>query len=240
MSSWSIHLENITAAYAHERVLQDVTLTFNSGDIIAIIGPNGAGKTTLLHLILGLIKPVGGKITISGAPRIGYLPQRLLEDRHIPVSVEEWLQVAGGNFSLWPLCNTKTKKIDPTLQEFDLIPIRHRRLDTLSGGELQRVMLAASLIKKPDLLILDEPTTGVDAAKENALESILKSQIHDHGLSLIMVSHDLHWVSRIAKKIICLNRSHCVIGEASQMLQQHVLTSIYGLDVRPTHACSHA
>ncbi len=238
MPSWSIHLQNIAAAYGSETVLQDISLQINQGDIIAIIGPNGGGKTTFLHLILGLIKPSQGKITLKGCPRIGYLPQQLLGDRNIPVTVSEWLQVSSDTFSLFRKRPSAAPKIFNALKEFDLIPIQNRRLDTLSGGELQRVMIAASLIEKPDLLILDEPTTGVDIAKESAIENILKQQIHNHGLSLLMVSHDLHWVSRIAQKIICLNRSHCVIGDAQQMLQQHILTSIYKLDIHPpTHSC---
>ncbi|MCS7064466.1 MAG: metal ABC transporter ATP-binding protein [Methylacidiphilales bacterium] len=238
---WQIRLTDVTAGWAQETVLQKINLTIQQGDILAIIGPNGGGKTTLLHVILGLIKPTSGHVEIQGSPRLGYLPQRLLDDRHIPVTVFEWLQVCSGTFSPFH-CSTTSSHIEDILRRFLLHPIAHKRLDRLSGGELQRVMLAASFIQNPDLLILDEPTTGVDPAKETALEDILKREILDSGLSLIVVSHDLHWISRIAKKILCLNRSHFALGDASEMLREHILSSLYGWSAPPpsTHPCCHA
>jgi zinc transport system ATP-binding protein len=235
MASWSIQLENIAAAYGPDPVLQGINLSIHPGDITAIIGPNGAGKTTLLHIILGIITPTHGKISIHGHPRIGYLPQQPLTDRPPPIAVSEWLEVSLNAFTLWRTKPLSHPQITTTLHAFDLAHLQHRRLGDLSTGELQRVMIAASLIQQPDLLILDEPTTGIDAAKETALETTLKQRIHHDGLSLLFVSHDLHWVSRIAKQIICLNRSHCVIGPAQHILQQHILSSIYGITPH-THA----
>lgn len=221
-------LEDVSVKLGGQQILQAVSCTINQGDFVAIIGPNGAGKTILLKAILGLI-PASGSILLEGKsiekmlPKIGYVPQRFQFDANFPITVYEFLA----------LHNTKnsTDHIQAAIKEVEMTHKRNAPLGTLSGGQLQRVMIARSLITEPSILLLDEPTTGIDMEGEKDFYSIIKHQHQKHAMTIVMISHEINMVYKYANKVICLNKNiHCV-GTPEQALEHDVLARLYGEDV---------
>lgn len=234
-----ISVDGISVKKGSDLLLSDISFDLHCGELTALIGVNGAGKTTLLKAILGEIKHEG-KVTYSNHDgkkiekiTVGYVPQHLDFDRAAPVSVEDFL--LAGRTSC-PVCFKKPKKlcadIDSALERVGCLNIKDRRLGELSGGEIQRVMLASALSPEPELLILDEPVSGVDAkGSEKFYEVIadLKSSCH---MAIAMVSHDLGIVERYADKVILLNKSILKSGSASDVFgsEEFKKSFFFGLD----------
>ncbi len=193
-------------------ILEDVSLTLMPGKIMTLIGPNGAGKTTLLKVMLNLIPISQGTLTRKPNLKIGYMPQKLDLNPTLPMTVERLLSLATpeGNIKIQPL-------IDKCLKEVGAYALKHSRLTVLSGGEMQRVMLARALLTEPDLLVLDEPMQGVDVLGQEELYQLIAKIRDNRGCAILLVSHDLHLVMAASDEVVCLNTHVCCSGHPNQV-----------------------
>jgi zinc transport system ATP-binding protein len=207
-----ITLSKISAGYQSTLAIEDINLVVNELDFIGLIGPNGGGKTTLIKVLLGLITPQSGEITIfdrsvnEGRKYIGYVPQLLEFDREFPIGVEDVVKMGRlGKRRLLQPYNAKDKEIvTRSLAQVGLLELRSRSIGQLSGGERQRVYLARALASEPQILLLDEPTANVDTRVQNSIYELLK-QLNEF-MTIILVSHDLSAISTYVKTVGCLNR----------------------------------
>lgn len=207
-----ITLSKISAGYQSTLAIEDINLVVNELDFIGLIGPNGGGKTTLIKVLLGLITPQSGEITIfdrsvnEGRKYIGYVPQLLEFDREFPIRVEDVVKMGRlGKRRLLQPYNAKDKEIvTRSLAQVGLLELRSRSIGQLSGGERQRVYLARALASEPQILLLDEPTANVDTKVQNSIYELLK-QLNEF-MTIILISHDLSAISTYVKTVGCLNR----------------------------------
>lgn len=199
-----IILENISAGYNGNTVLENINLNIYEQDFLGVIGPNGGGKTTLLKVLLGLLKPSKGKVVTKKKLNIGYLPQYSNIDRKFPICVDDViLSGLAGNGKVDS--ETKNKLLDETLVKFGISEFRKRQIGELSGGQTQRVFLARALISRPDVLLLDEPNTFMDNDFSSDMYRIL-TEIND-SVAIVLVSHDTGVISSYIKNIACINRT---------------------------------
>lgn len=230
-----IELHNVGVRFGAAAVLHEVSAEIRCGEVTAIIGPNGAGKSTLLLAIMGLIPYTGEIIFCSesqcgaGRPHIGYVPQYLDFDRGTPVSTLDFLSLKYQRKPLW-LGRTKEGK-QRAVESLAMAGATHlvdRPLGKLSGGELQRVILAFALLDMPDIILLDEPVSGVDASGEEIFAELLRKLQAERHFTVVLISHDLSVVTSHADKVICLNKTvHCVGGPV-EMLTAENLARLYG------------
>mgnify|MGYP000570492659 CR=1 FL=1 len=225
-------------------VLRGVDLHVPRGQIVALIGPNGSGKTTLLRCLLGLHQPSQGEVRIFGQKvtsqvlrRVGYVPQRLALDRSFILSVREFLSLRLKETEGWFWQRQKTTDaiLLAALPEHDLGPLLDRPVAGLSGGQLQRVLIAFSLLGKPDLLLLDEPTAGVDSPGEQSFYELISAIHRRYQLSVVLVSHDLSMVYRHASRVYALNGVICCEGTPEEVMNADSLKQAYGIHVTPYH-----
>jgi len=216
-------LSNISFEINGKKILQQVDLSLHEKEIVTIVGPNGAGKTTLLSIALGLIKPTSGTVkhhTIDGKPlRIGYVPQQVNRDPTMPITVMEFMQLARH-------CPPK-KDVQALLSELDLASLSSSFLNDLSGGELRRILFARALLNHPHLLVLDEPTAGVDVAGQEHFYRQLNTLRERYHFSILMVSHDLHLVMSATDRVICLNQHICCQGQPAQVVNSPQYSALF-------------
>jgi zinc transport system ATP-binding protein len=235
----AVSFRNVTVERGRVSILKDVTAVVPHGSCTAIIGPNGAGKTTLLLALLGEM-PYRGEILAAsrvnggcakrGRPRIGYVPQRLTFDRGMPLTVGEFLVMGLQRKPLWFGVRSDLKRQSMTLlASVDAEHLAERKLGGLSGGEMQRVLLALALQPDPELLILDEPAAGVDLQGEHLICELLDRLRKARGFTQLMVSHDLAMVTHHATHAICLNRTVIAEGAPRLVLTGATLRAIYGM-----------
>lgn len=231
-----INIQNLDFDYQGQTVLQNVNLTIHQGEFLGMVGPNGGGKTTLFRLILGLIQPRQGQITVlNQSPHqarraIGYVPQALKFPVDFPMTVEEAVLMGrlgpGHRLGFWK--KKDRDAIIPILDETGLMPLRERRLEDLSGGQRQRVFIARALAGNPKLLLLDEPTANIDVQMEEDLFQLFR-QLNQR-MTIVVVSHDLGFVSHYVSRIACVNRSlHC---HNSTQITPELIEHMYGHPVR--------
>ncbi len=213
-----IKLNSISKYFNGNKVLSSVDLTINQGQIITLIGPNGAGKTTLVKIVLGLIHADEGVISRSPDLRIGYMPQKLHIDPTMPITLERFLNLT-----------EKNKKLcADVLDEVGVIQLLSCPLSSLSGGEMQRALLARAILHKPNFLVLDEPVQGVDVVGQEALYKLI-SELHGRlNCAVLMVSHDLHLVMSSTNEVICLNQHVCCHGHPDQVSRNPAFIEIFG------------
>jgi zinc transport system ATP-binding protein len=221
-------LRSVSFAYGHAPpVLQDVTLAVEIGEFVAIAGPNGGGKTTLLRLILGLERPSRGQALLFGEPahrfsrreELGYLAQRAQLDLDAPVTVRE--VVSAGRLAraglLGRLGSDDRSSVEEAIGRVGLAGVADRPLSRLSGGQQQRTFIAKALAAKPSLLVLDEPTTGVDAESQEAFAALLARLHRDLGVTVLYVSHEFGAVERFVERIVLVRRSIVFDGPPSEL-----------------------
>jgi len=234
-----LEIRDLSVRLGGVEILSGVNASLRCGEVTALIGPNGAGKTTLLLAILGQV-PYSGEIRFCraaehgrGRPRIGYVPQRLDVDRSAPVTVLDLFALALQKRPLFLGCSAATRAAAArALGAAGAAHLAERRLGALSGGEMQRVLLALALLGEPDVLLLDEPVSGVDAAGEELFCDFLE-QVHRRSrFSLLLVSHDLSVVTCHADRVICLNRTVVCQGARAEVLTPENLRAIYGPEAR--------
>jgi zinc transport system ATP-binding protein len=230
-------LERLSVSYGKHAVLQDISLHFHCGELTALIGPNGAGKTTLLKALLGEV-PHSGALHFhdrskqrSDRPRIGYVPQKLEFDATLPVSV---LDLFAAALSRWPAWLGHhlllRKRAEAVLAQFEAAHLIGRTLGQLSGGELQRVLLALAVTPVPDILLLDEPVSGVDLHGMDLFYNMVSELRQRYDLAILLVSHDLPEVARYADRIVFLNRAVICDGTPAQVLAHEQVKQIFGVD----------
>jgi len=237
-----VELEDVDFAYGPARVLERINLTVEPGDFLGIIGPNGSGKTTLLRIMLGLLAPQRGVVRLFGHPpasfrqwgRLGYVPQKATLDPALPVTVRE--MVATGLLPTLGLFGrigrAERKRIAEVLGQVGMEAHAAARIGALSTGQQQRVLIARALVSKPELLILDEPTGGVDPEAQTSFYALLHHLNRERDVTLILVSHDIGVVAREVTKLACLNRRLVFHGRPGDFLSDAALTALYGPAVR--------
>lgn len=227
-----IELKDIHLLLGGHIILDNISLRIEKGQVVAVIGPNGAGKTVLMKIILGLLHPTYGIIKRPPNLRIGYVPQRLDFDRTFPLTVREFMLTRAGERLFWPRKET-LKEISNHLEKVGVGQVLNQRIGTLSGGQLQRVLIASSLLGEPEVLILDEPSAGIDVATEGTVYNLIHQLNRDEGLTIVLVDHDLDVVYRYADQVICLNRTLLCQGIPHQVLNAEVIEQVFGAMTMP-------
>lgn len=218
-------MDDLDVVLGNEKVLDKLSFCIHNGEFIGLIGPNGAGKTTLLKIILGLMRPSSGKVSTSNSI-IGYIPQHgFAQDNQVPMSVLEVVKL--GSKGNAPLALEM-------LEEVGMSPFAHKRIRELSGGQQQRVLIAKALASNPAVLILDEPTTGIDEQSQNQFYQIL-GKLQDKGITVVMVSHDVDTVLKLVSRVICLNRTILYDGAPEHFEADRYLPKLYGQQHRVLH-----
>lgn len=211
-----------------KEILEALDFEVNQNETVAIIGPNGAGKTVLFRALIGQ-QPYSGEIKWKEGVKIGYVPQRMAIDADLPLTVAEF-------FALKSPIKSDVSHALEIVSSKDLLK---RRLSVLSGGELQRVLIAWAVVGHPDILLFDEPTSGVDISAEESIYSLLHKLQEKEGLAVLIISHDLQIVYRYADNVICLNKRRMCYGPPQHVLNAESLAKIYGADVGLFHHEQH-
>jgi len=205
-----IAVEGVSFSYDSHKILEDLSFTVRKNEIISIVGPNGGGKTTLLRLMLGFLKPSSGKILIKGkTPEsarklMGYVPQYMTLDKKFPITVEE--VVLSGRVRPFGFYTRNDKvRADRAIEELELQSIRKEKFSEISGGQVQRMLIARAILSKAEILLLDEPTSSIDHPSQNRLNSILKDMSRE--MTIFIVTHDTGFVSNITDRVFCIKRT---------------------------------
>lgn len=214
-----IECRGVTVRYDGKPVLQHVELCVRSGEIVTLIGPNGSGKTTLIRLLGGLLVPNEGSVHRRAGLRIGYVPQKANIRKSLPLSVRRFLAIGGRH---------SRRTVAETLEEVGAGELAASSVHGLSGGEFQRVALARALLRRPDLLLLDEPAQGVDLAGQAQLYELIDRLRRERGLGVILSSHDLHLVMAATDRVICLNGHVCCAGSPSTVANDPAFRRLFG------------
>ncbi len=232
-----VELDRVSFRRDGRLILDEVSAVLDPGDFVALVGPNGAGKTTLLHLILGLLRPDSGRISLFGGSagqglgQVGYVPQHGRFDRNFPMTVRAMVAQACLPPGWQPARKASAAVVavvDEALLRCGLADLAERRLDALSGGEMQRALIARALATRPHLLVLDEPTASIDPSGQESLFDLLAEL--NQGMTVLVVSHDLGLTSRYARRVWCLNR--CLHVHDTVDLTAEALARLYGYPVR--------
>lgn len=225
----AIHVDGLSVTLGNNVILDDVSFCVPRGSMTAIIGPNGSGKTTLLRAILELV-PYTGTVKFSDSvTRVGYVPQRFDFDRSFPITVREFLNLARNSA-------TKKEQLSNTIREVALpLSILSARVGTLSGGQLQRVLIAQAILNNPNVLFLDEPATGIDVSGEEAVMHVLEHLKETHGTTVVIVSHDLGMIAEAVDHVVCINRTLVCTGSPEKTMTAKHLHTLYGGHAKPVH-----
>lgn len=233
-----VEVSGLTIRLGGGLVLDHVDLGLPAGEVVTLVGPNGAGKTTLLRAVLGLIKPDAGRVRRRVGLKVGYVPQKLPLDPTLPLTVERFLALALPG-------RVDRETLRQALGEVRAGHVLGRQLRDISGGELQRVMLARALLRRPELLVLDEPVGNVDVAGQAELYERITRLRDDIGCGVLMVSHDLHLVMAATDRVVCLNRHVCCAGPPHAVRSDPAYAELFGPQVAAslavyTHRHDHA
>jgi len=235
-----IRLADVTFGYTATPVVEDVSLTVDQGEYVAIVGPNGSGKSTLMRLMLGLRTPDTGAATLFGeradrfddGERIGYVAQHASAAKEMPVTVREVVKM--GRFPHVGFGRLSAKDwsvVDDALATVGITAFADRRIAQLSGGQRQRAFIARALAGEADVLVLDEPTVGVDAESVSAFYDLL-STLNDDGITVLLIEHDLGAVVEHADRVVCLNREVYFDGPTDRFVESDALARAFGTEAR--------
>ncbi len=208
-------------------LVQDIDLTVHRGEIVSLIGPNGAGKTTVAQILSGSIKPDKGSVVRASGTKIGYVPQRINVDATLPMTIHRLMSVPH---------RVPTGEIDEVLEILDILHLRNSPVQNLSGGEFQRALFARALLRKPDLLILDEPNQGLDFRGQGKLYDQIDEARKRLNCGVLLVCHDLHVVMAQTDTVICMNVHICCTGTAEQIQFDQAYLKLFGHKALESHA----
>jgi zinc transport system ATP-binding protein len=215
-----ISAQHIFVSFGAALVLSDVTLSIEQGEIVTLIGPNGSGKSTLLRALLGIVPLVSGQVQRAPDLRLGYVPQKLAIDRAMPITVRRFLSLPQ---------HVPDKEARAALARVGLGAMEGAQMAQLSGGQMQRAMLARALLTDPQILVLDEPTQGLDQQGEAAFYRLIEELRLETGAAVLMVSHDLHVVMAASDRVICLNGHICCQGAPQVVSSAPEYRALFGL-----------
>ncbi len=234
-----VSVEQCTAGYENQIVWHNATFSIRKGEFVAVLGPNGSGKTTLFRLLLGLHEPLEGSVRVLGTkpergnPKIGYVPQNHPISSEINVEVLELVRlgVDGTRWGFHLLCKGDRAIAREALRAAGAEGLAHRSLGTLSGGELQRVFLAEALVGKPDLLLLDEPTSNLDIRRQGELVELVKGIVTERGITAILIAHDINPLLPALNRIIYIANGKVATGTPEEVLNSDTLSALYGIPI---------
>jgi zinc transport system ATP-binding protein len=228
--NYILNVSNLTVKISNQEIIDNLNFKIKRGITLAIVGPNGAGKTTLFRALLNLV-PYSGKIEWTGKVKIGYVPQ-ILSVRDIPISVKEFLSFK----------NESAQDIKAVLAAVGLNSgeVLDKSLATLSGGQMRRVLIAWAIVDKPDALLFDEPTSGVDLDSEEAIYGMLRSLTTKNEITLLLISHDLHIVREYSDYALALNKCLVFFGESKEVMDPATQKLIYGEPICKEYGDIHA
>ncbi len=214
-----IAVSNVTVTYGANTVLKNVSLTLEPGEIVTIVGPNGSGKTSLFRAIIGATEVAEGDISLQPGLKIGYVPQRLHIDPTLPITVDRFMRLTE---------RVSVSRCKEALNAAGVPDLLNRQMTQLSGGQFQRVLLARALINRPDVLLLDEATQGLDQPGSAAFYQQIESVCRETGCAVLMISHELHVVMSASDRVICLNRHVCCEGTPAVVASAPEYRALFG------------
>ena len=232
-------LDEVSFRYGSEQILDSVSLKIHRGDFLALLGPNGSGKSTLIRIMLGLTRPDHGTIRIMGRDldefnawdRIGYVPQKITDlDPLFPASVREVVAMGLLPHKRWPrfLSRGDESIIDEALELIEMSQYKNRRVWALSGGQQQRVFIARALASQPEVMVLDEPTAGVDGATQERFYDMLELINREKGVTMVLVTHDIGVVTKHVNKVACLNQKLVFHGSHDDFCDSEQAITLFG------------
>lgn len=198
-----LRLDNVCKSYHKNLVLENISFSVNSGETVTLIGPNGAGKSTLMKISLGILEVSSGEVHRTKSISVGYMPQKVMIDEVLPLSVRDFLYLRP---------NINYDDVEEALEVVRLSHLSRQPVQSASGGEMQRILLARALLGKPDLLVLDEPVQGIDIMGQQEIYGLIAKVRDETGCGVLMISHDLHLVMASTDQVLCLNRHICCSG----------------------------
>jgi zinc/manganese transport system ATP-binding protein/zinc transport system ATP-binding protein len=234
-----VAFERAAFSYGNGLVVDDITFDLAPGAMVGLVGPSGSGKTTLLRGVLGQLRPVRGQVRVDGEPvgrrlprRVGYVPQLESIDWHFPITVSEAVFLGlVSDSGLWPWPRLQDRRaVAGLLERLGIAELAGRHLRELSGGQQQRVFLARALIRRPDLLLLDEPTSGVDVRTRQEILALLRDLNHD-GIAVLLTTHDLNAVAAGLPELVCVNRRVVAQGPPEVVFTPKVLRDTFGSEM---------
>jgi ABC-type Mn2+/Zn2+ transport system ATPase subunit len=223
-----VTLDRVTCRYGAEPVLVNVSVTVEAGDFIGVVGPSGSGKTTLLRTVLGTVTPLAGSVSRRPGLAMAYVPQVETVNWNFPVTVGECVLMArtGTRVLPWP-SRAERAEVKEVLERLGLADLEGRHIRRLSGGQQQRVFIARALLRRPQLLLMDEPTAGVDVKTRHEILHVLH-ELNAGGLAVVLTTHDLNGVAAHLPQLVCLNREVIAAGKSAEVLTPEVLEQTYG------------
>lgn len=227
-----LEVKNLSITLDNEEILKHISFSVARGEVLGVIGPNGAGKTVLFRTLLGLL-PHEGEIQ-WGDVRIGYVPQKLFIDRTIPITVREFFLLQSPQF--W---RPRKSFLEHLTHELSLVgldtTILKKPLGELSGGQLQRLMIAWAMLPHPDVLLFDEPTSGIDVGSEESIYQVMSRLQRERETTILLISHDLNIVYQYAETVLCLNKTMVCYGPPKEVLKPAELERLYGAELPQHH-----
>ncbi|HCH8072979.1 zinc ABC transporter ATP-binding protein ZnuC [Acinetobacter baumannii] len=213
-----IQLEQVSVHRDQRDILKKVDFALHENEIVTLIGPNGAGKSTLIKVLLGILKPSSGRVISNKKLKMAYVPQKFNPSHSLPLRVQDLLDLEK--------CSPALRQ--EIIQDTGIAKLQQSKVQQLSGGERQRVLLARALLRKPDILVLDEPMQGLDIQSEAELYEYVRSLPERYGCAILIVSHDLQWVMQGTQRVVCLNKHICCSGLPESIQQHPEYQAIFG------------
>jgi len=243
-------VKNLSFVLKEQSILSNISLEIFRSEYIAIIGPNGGGKTTLVKMLLGLEKPTSGEVRIYGKKlsrfkewhKIGYVPQRAAQiDVSFPATVLDIVKMGRTSqrspFSVFSRLDKQI--VDDAMAKMDIIDLKDKMVGTLSGGQRQRVMIARALASKPEILILDEPNTGVDVASQKRFYALLRELNKKEGITIVFITHDIGVIADDIARLFTINQKAIICNNPKQALSCEEMSELYGIDAHLLHVHKH-
>ena len=213
-----LSVKDLNVSYGAIHAVQGISFDIHEGEIVTLIGANGAGKSTLIKVLLGILKPSSGRVISNKKLKMAYVPQKFNPSHSLPLRVQDLLDLEK--------CSPALRQ--EIIQDTGIAKLQQSKVQQLSGGERQRVLLARALLRKPDILVLDEPMQGLDIQSEAELYEYVRSLPERYGCAILIVSHDLQWVMQGTQRVVCLNKHICCSGLPESIQQHPEYQAIFG------------